>query len=490
MSIAIILPTQLFADISPLKAANMVYLYEHPLYFTSYKFHKYKLILHRATMKRYADYLLESDIKVKYLEYDYDIEEVFEEHNNIWMYDPVDKEVAMEFAEYAAENDAKLTIAETPAFLTDRSHMKQYHTENKTFHLTPFYIWQRKRLHIMVDNKDKPEGGKWTYDTENRSAYPKSAKPDDLRITENKSPYVAEAVKYVRRHFSANIGSLDGFYLSIDFDSAKKHLSEFTKGRLDDFGKYQDAVSKDVIVGNHSMISALLNIGLLTPKQCVDKILSKKRASNVASVEGIIRQIIGWRELVRYTYEYNSVADFAQNQQQNHFKHKRKLNDSWYNATTGIAPIDYMINKVIKYAYLHHIERLMFVGNFMLLTETSPKDVYDWFMIMSIDSYHWVMEPNVYAMTQYVSPIMMTRPYFSSSNYIDKMSSGCFSDKSKHDWREIWDALYYRFVSKNEKEFSANYATASAVAHWRKKDKKDKERLMKIANDYLIGYKF
>jgi deoxyribodipyrimidine photolyase-related protein len=168
------------------------------------------------------------------------------------------------------------------------------------------------------------------------------------------------------------------------------------------------------------------------------------------------------------------------------------VTDEWYSGHTLIYPIDDIINKVKTYAYAHHIERLMYIGNFALLCKIDPKDIYDWFMICFIDSYEWVMVPNVMGMSQYSSSEikMMTRPYFSSSNYIKNMSSYRLNKYSKigdYYWNEIWDALYYQFINDNIKILEKIYAVARNVKHWKNKTVKQKKDLLDIANYYLVN---
>ena len=211
------------------------------------------------------------------------------------------------------------------------------------------------------------------------------------------------------------------------------------------------------------------------------------------SVEAIIRQIIGWRCYIRFVYMFKHKELISTN----HFNHVNKLGQEWYNATTNIAPIDDIIKKVLKYGYAHHIERLMYLGNFMLLSGINPKHIYNWFMIF-IDAYQWVMEPNVYGMSQYsAGPLLSTRPYFSSSNYIDKMSnykktSNVYKkiklSNVEYEWFEIWDALYYNFINSNVKTFSKNYALARSVVHWHKKSSQEKTKLLSIAKTFLKTY--
>ena len=498
MNIIFILPNQLFENNKLINKNTKVYIYEHPIYFTKYQYHKLKLILHRATMKNYAEYLQTNiGCKIKYLDYDYEINDVFKKYKNnrIDLYDPVDHDVIREFKKYSKTHNIELFIHDTPLFLSKLNDLNDYLKNGGTYHQTTFYIWQRKRLNILLNKNSKPIGNKWTFDTENREPYNKNFNVD-AKFKLNENIHVQEAKRYVEKHFVDNIGRTD-FYLPIDHPSAKKHLHKFLKDRLKNFGKYQDTVSKDIIFGSHSILSPLLNIGLLTPQYVIDQILKyyeQNKNIPLASVEGIIRQIIGWREIIRMMY----IFKHKEMKNMNHFNHQHKLTKNWYNATTGIEPIDDLIIKVTKYGYLHHIERLMYIGNFLLLTEMNINDVFKWFMVFFIDSYQWVMEANVYAMSQFsTGPLLMTRPYFSSSNYIDKMSSykkkpGIYKkillNGEEYEWYEVWDALYYNFINNNKQEFSKNYAIASSVAHWKNKNIKTQNNLLKIAKGYLEKY--
>ena len=179
----------------------------------------------------------------------------------------------------------------------------------------------------------------------------------------------------------------------------------------------------------------------------------------------------------------------------NFLNHKNKISKRFWDATTGIPPVDNCINKVKAYGYLHHIERLMIMGQFFLLTMVDPKDVYNWFIsLVSMDSYEWVMIPNIYGMIMYADGgFMMSRPYFSSSAYIKKMSGATtlkqvkikLSDGKEYAWDQIWDALYYNLIYKHRTIFKKIYATARNVYHWDNKTKKEKDELIHLANLYL-----
>lgn len=481
----IVLPNQLFKVDHLYDNKNnhlkKVYLIEHPKFFTRYKYHKAKIVLHRSSMLYYRDYLADAGYKVEYIDFNnYHLPK--EAH--IEMFDPIDIEIANEIRTHYGDSNVK--FKESPMFITNLEELHEYNinntTKDKTHHQTTFYIWQRKRLGILMSD-DKPIGGKWTYDVDNRDKFPKDFTESPIKSRTNK--YIKEAREYCAQHFSQNYGDAQ-CYVPITHDEASEHLNVFLSEHLAKFGQYQDAVKEEVVIGYHSLLSPMLNIGLITPKYVVDTTLAyyetHKKEITIASIEGFIRQIIGWREIIRMTYMFKHKILTSSN----HFKHTRHLDNSWYDATTEIAPIDAIIRRVLTYGYAHHIERLMFLGNFMLLSGINPRDEYDWFMTMFIDAYEWVMEPNIYAMSAYSSgSLLMTRPYFSSSNYILKMSD--FKKDGK--WDVIWDALYYAFINANKTEFAKNYSTASAVFVWNKKSTSEKNKLLTISKEYLRDYK-
>jgi deoxyribodipyrimidine photolyase-related protein len=226
-----------------------------------------------------------------------------------------------------------------------------------------------------------------------------------------------------------------------------------------------------------------MNIGLLTDDEVVttsyEYYLDNKKSIPIESFEGFIRQVIGWRNYVYTLYNLEGEKIKTTNQ----LKHTNKINDKFWTGKTEMIPIDSIINKIVKYSYAHHIERLMYLGNFLLLCLIDPDDVYRIFMEWTIDAYDWVMVPNVYGMSQFATPIMMTRPYFSSSNYINKMST--FKVKKNDNWSDIWDALYYNFIFKHRTLLKSNYAVARQVKHWDNKSELEQNEIKKKAKEYI-----
>lgn len=509
MDHVIILPNSLFEENSLINKNSKVYILEHPVYFTLFKYHKLKLILHRATMKYYHEYIKKKyKCKVKY----YDINSLNKKNalekllksikNEVHLYDPADHIVMKELKKITKKLKMKLIVHDTPLFMSKLDDLSKYIDDKGNDRITHghFYKWQRIRFNVLLTSNKKPKGGKWSFDVQNRKPFPKNFNKDfknNFIPKSKKNKYINEAKKYVNKHFKNNPGSDDN-YVSIDYDGAKKDFNNFLKERFKCFGPYQDAVDKKIPFGCHSVISPYLNIGLLTPKYVIEKAEEYGLKNDVpkSSLEGFIRQILGWREYVRMMYMFK-----RKELDQNFFNHRRQLNDKiWFqnDGSTGFDVIDDMLDKTFKYAYLHHIERLMYIGNFMLITNIYPEQSFKWFMELFIDSYNWVMFPNVYGMSQFASgPIMMTRPYFSSSNYIDKMSNYSKHknkypkielDYEKYEWFDVWDAIYYDFINRHKNYLKKNYATSRQVTHWNNKSKKEQNKLLKIAEDYYQKY--
>jgi deoxyribodipyrimidine photolyase-related protein len=484
MKTLLLLPNQLFKK-HDIEFDNII-LYEHPKFFTEYNYHKSKLVFHRASMSSYYD-TMQKKYSIKYLEY----YEKLNIKNDIVIYDPSDFDILSDIKSYTKKHKLNLEIKDSPLFIFTPSELDEYiNNSNKPYFNATFYKWARNKKNILM-NGTNPLGGKWSFDTENRLSFPSNYKEKDIKFIQN--DYIKEATKYIEKNFPDNYGQIN-IFTPIDHKHAEEYYNTFLKDKLKDFGPYEDAISSEVIIGYHSAISALLNIGLLNPMEVIDKAVAKKRSIKIQSIEGFIRQILSWREYTRMLY----IKEHDKFNKMNFMKHTNKLNKVWYTGNTRIVPVDNVIKKALHISYSHHIERLMIIGNFMLLMQIKPKDIYKWFLeIISIDAYEWVMEPNVYGMSQHsVGQLMMNRPYFSSSNYIFKMSNYKKSDKfdkivlndEEYQWYEIWDALYYNFINEHKIYLKSIYATANSVFILNKKSATEKQKLFRIANLYIDKY--
>ena len=435
---SIILPNQLFPE--QLETEDK-YLVEEPKYFTDKKFHKQKLVLHRASMKAYNE-KLDAD----YVEFDNAstrLEEIFVKEDEIRMFDPVDHGLREKYRGLANEFDTEIVFLKSPGFFVSRSWNKNYFEDNSYFQLS-YYKEMRKKFDVLVDENNKPVGGKWSFDPENRKKLPEDIEKPE--IPQFSSEKVDEAKKYVEENFPDNPGNLDDFFWPTTRKQALENLEDFLENRLEKFGDYQDAIDSDLKFGFHSLLSSSINIGLLTPEEVIEKTLEKHEEHDypMNSLEGFIRQILGWREFIRALYELE--PEMTKN---NFFDANNEMPEEFYTGNTDLPPVDDSIQHALDHAYCHHIERLMVLGNVMLLLEIDPDKVYNWFMELFIDSYEWVMVPNIYGMSQYAYEEMMTKPYISSSNYINKMSH-----YEGGEWEDAWTGLYWNFIKEHEDKIS------------------------------------
>lgn len=471
--IFLIFPNQLYKDIKILEDFNKIYLIEEPRYFTDFNFHKLKLAYHRATMKKYYDYLKSKNLNVNYINFNKVTNSFYKSLKNISFYDPYDNILNDKLNKLC---DCK--IVGQQQFIISNEEIKKnkdFFCHDGKYRNDLFYKFMRVKLDILIDKNNKPEGNKWSFDNENRKALPKKINIPELPKINN-NEYIIEAKEYINKYFNENYGSLENFIYPIDHAGSLKWLNNFLENRLDNFGPYEDAVSTNNDFIFHSVLTPMMNIGLLTDNEVVNISYNyyKNNKISLASFEGFIRQIIGWRTYVYTLYILEGDKMYNSNQ----LKNKKKISEKWWNSV-NIEPIDFLINKIKKHAYVHHIERLMYLSNWMLMNNIHPKEVYKIFMEWTIDAYEWVMIPNVFGMGQFATNIMMTRPYFSSSNYILKMSNF-----KKGEWCEIWDSVYYSFIKKHEKLLASNYATAMQVKHWKNKSKEEQNELLNKAKKY------
>jgi deoxyribodipyrimidine photolyase-related protein len=471
MEAALVFPHQLFVSHPALAEGRRVWLIEHPLYFGNdtkwpLAVHKQRLVLHRASMKAYADALRGMGHVVSYIETP-EQGDVLESSlprkiKRIHLADPVDDVLLRRLRRFAARRGAELIIHDTPGFICPVEFLQQQIGGKKKPFMATFYQAQRRRMGILLEDDGTPAGGKWSFDEENRARLPKNW----LAPAEPNAPgnsYVKEALDYVSRRFPENPGSLHAFRWPVTRADSLRWLDDFLRERFAAFGEYEDAISTQHAFLHHAAITPMLNIGLLEPTELVDRALSFAARSGkvpINSLEGFIRQIIGWREFIRGIYQIRGVEI----RNGNFWNFDRPLPAAFYDGTTGIPPVDRVIRQVLREGYCHHIERLMVLGNFMLLCRIRPDDVCRWFMELFVDAYDWVMIPNVHGMSQFSDGgTFTTKPYISGSNYILKMS-----DEPKGEWCSVWDGLFWTFIADHLPFFSKNPRLSMMGRSWSK----------------------
>ncbi len=474
----LIFPHQLLKDTYHLDKKQTVYLVEEFLFFKQYKFHKQKIAFHRASMKFYEKYLTDAGFKVIYIESSdplSDIQKLIKHLEKEKFTDLLIVDVCDNWLETRIDKTKlNVKILENPIFINTKEYLKEYFDGKAFYHQTDFYKQQRISRNILM-KAGKPMGGKWTFDTENRKKYPKNKKAPSISFPDN-SAFYEEAKTYTEKYFGEHYGNLTSYQLyPSTFEDAEKWLDQFLELRFADFGEYEDSILEREHFLHHSVLSPLLNVGLLTPDFVLEQAIEYAKDFDVPinSLEGFVRQILGWREFVRGIYLYQGTYQ----RNKNYWNHKNPLPESFYTGETGIKPIDSTILKVLETGYAHHIERLMIFANFMNLIKLNPDDVYQWFMEMFIDSYDWVMVPNVYGMSSFSDGgKMSTKPYISGSNYVKKMS-----DYSGGEWTEKWDALFWNFVNDNRAFFEKNPRLGMMIRTFDKMTDEKKKAHLKLA---------
>lgn len=473
-SVILVSPTQLFHNHPLIVGTKPIWIVVDPLYLRSYQYHAYKRIFHVASILAYAADLESRGHSVVIIWPD-DLEAnplsarlASNRIGDVFFCDPVDVAIVRSWRSSAEAAGARVHMSDTPAFLTDPAIAMERARFGKSYRMDTFYRWQRKRLHIWVDAHGKPLHGSWSFDARNRQRVPQDyVIPQSIVHSNNR--FVQAAVERLVGDGTIAHSDAEGFWFPVTRAEALQWLERFLSKRFRDFGPYEDAMKSGEVVLFHSVLSPLINVGLLTPSEVVDRVLSYVEKTSVPfqSCEGFIRQIIGWREYVWACYRVHG----EQQRVSNVWNHTRKLASVWWSGDTGIRPLDDVLHRVRKHAYCHHIERLMVLGNCMFLCEIDPAQVYAWFMEWFIDAYDWVMVPNVFGMSQNADGGLMTsKPYFSGSSYILKMS-----DYEKGPWCELWDGLYWRFVWKHRDRLARNYRWAMMVAAARRMDDQQRD---------------
>lgn len=449
---------------------------------TEVRHHQQKIAMFLAAMRHHRDELEAHGFDVRYTRleepggetpYEEKLERHLREHpaEELVSFEIEDRPFAARIDAFAAEHGLRRTILPSPMFLTPRAEFAAYLADarGKPF-MARFYQRQRQRLGILLDAEGGPEGGRWSFDEDNRRKLPRGIELPETPAADP-TPHLADVIPLVRERFAEHPGDAADTWLPVTREAALAWLDRFLRERFADFGAYEDAMSRRDHVLFHSVLSPMMNMGLLTPAECVDRALEHAATGEVPlnSLEGFVRQIIGWREFIRGIDEH-----FGDEQHQRNFWNaERRLTEAWFTGDTGLDPLDHVIRTARRWGWTHHIERLMVAGNLLTLCGVHPHEAHAWFMSMYVDSAHWVMGPNVYGMGIFSDGgIFATKPYICGSNYILKMS-----DESKGPWCEIMDGLYWGFIARHRPVFESNHRLSMMP---RMLDKLDPDRRTRI----------
>ena len=366
-------------------------------------------------------------------------------------------------------------------FLCSREEFAAWRDSRKTLVMEHFYRYMRKRHDVLMQD-GKPSGGKWNFDQKNRTSFGRAGpgmipavpqfEPDTLTI---------EAMDDVERHFPKNPGRLERFAWPVTRAQALVMLDDFVDNRLAAFGPFQDAMWQDETLLHHSGISAALNLKLLSPREVIAAVVAAYEAQKapLQSVEGFVRQILGWREFVRGVY-WTEMPGYTE---RNALQATQALPDFYWNGDTDMQCLRSTIQQTLETGYAHHIQRLMVTGLFALLLGVRPQEVHAWYLAMYIDAVEWVEAPNTLGMSQYADGgLLASKPYAASGRYIQRMSNYCAGcryapDKSDGEDACPFTTLYWDFLLRHQARFSAH---PRAAMQWRMLDRLDESKTAAI----------
>jgi deoxyribodipyrimidine photolyase-related protein len=402
--------------------------------------------------------------------------------------EPGEWRVLQMFQDLQSKLPVPLTICEDTRFLCTINEFKDWAKGKKQLRMEFFYRMMRQKYRILMDDQCNPIGGSWNYDAQNRNpakhipSFPKRLDYPGDEIT-------AEVLSLVATHFSKNFGQLHPFDLAVTRADALSEANYFIEHCLIFFGDYQDAMLTNETTLYHSKLSFYLNSGLLLPIELChmaeQAYLEQKVPLN--SVEGFIRQILGWREYVRGIYWHFMPAY----KEMNHFQATRDLPAFFWGADTKMFCIKEVVRQTSVEAYSHHIQRLMITGNFALLSGINPQQVCEWYLAVYADAYEWVELPNTLGMALYADGgLMASKPYAASGKYIQRMSNFCKS--CAYNPNELlgekacpFNALYWNFLKQNEDKLKHNPRLHYAYMNWRKMAPDKKEAIHNHAQEIL-----
>jgi deoxyribodipyrimidine photolyase-related protein len=443
-------------------------------------FHKKRIVLEISAMRHLAMELRQQGHPVVYLH----CEDPFETQLAQFATKlPPDATLhLMEAASFDERKAMRTIAAQNPAIHLQTNRYFLATPEDYTAKITPgyrmeyFYRDMRRQTGLLMDGQ-VPAGGEWNFDKENRRKLPRGkALPKPPQC--HPDTLTAEVIAYVTQRFPYHYGDLDGFSLPVTRSDAERLADHFFDACLAEFGPYEDAMSHGQTFVFHSLLSPCLNLGLLDPLHLCQRAEAawKQGSAPLQSVEGFIRQIIGWREFIRIYYE----ARMPDVREANHFGYHRGLPRAFWSADSGMTCIDDIITSVRQHAYSHHITRLMVLSNFANLTETNPRLLYEWFWYAYADAHDWVVLPNVLGMSTFADGgILASKPYVSGGNYIHKMSDYCGSCRYKIAEKTGPEAcpfnyLYWNFVDRHRDVFNENGRVSFMVNMFDKKSEPEK----------------
>ncbi|WP_181684636.1 cryptochrome/photolyase family protein [Halorhabdus salina] len=393
----------------------------------------------------------------------------------------------------ATDCGGQLTIVGNDRFCCSRDRFDAWADGRDGYRHEDFYRFMRRETGHLMDEGD-PVGGEWNYDEDNRETPPDDWVPPEPPEFEPDET-TREVIDWVRETFDGGYdeapygGSWANpaqFQWPVTREQALRALEDFCANRLATFGPYQDAMREDSWAMSHSLLSSSLNLGLLHPREVIERAIQTYENGNAPlnSVEGFVRQVLGWREFMRHVYR-RERDEFSQ---ANQLDATEPLPDFFWTGETDMVCLNDVIQGVRRRGYAHHIERLMVLSNFATTFGIDPQALNRWFHATFVDAYHWVTTPNVVGMGTFASDALSTKPYVASSNYVDRMSDYCgscpyYKTKTVGENACPFNALYWDFLGRNEDRLRSNHRMGLVYSHWDDKDEAEREGIRERAGN-------
>ena len=456
--------------------------------------HKKKAVYILSSMRHFALDCMEAGFPVYYHStkghFDSGLREILTEFSGkLHTMSPSEWDTRDRILSVKSDFDDQIEILPNAFFLAD---VEKYKKEIRPGYRMEYFYRDMRRHTGYLMNGDNPEGGEWNYDDRNRESLPKNHPIPEIPAIEP-DEITLEVMGMVNEYFPDSFGHTDNFSYAVNRKQALNLLDDFIKNRLKEFGPYEDALKTGNSTLFHSQLSVYLNNGLLLPEEICEAALDayEKGSAPLNSVEGLIRQIIGWREFIRIYYE----AMMPEVRDVNHFGFNEKLPELYWTGDTKMRCMSESVQPVIDQAYSHHIQRLMVLSNFSNLSETDPHELHLWFLMAYADAYEWVELPNVLGMSTFADGgVLASKPYVSGGNYINKMSDYCKNCSYKVKMKTGEEAcpfnyLYWNFVDKQRDTFSDSGRVNFMVNMFDKKKPEEKEAIRESSENFLKNLK-
>lgn len=460
--------------------------------------HKIRLVLFFSAMRHFRDELQDRGYLVSYSALDdpdnrgsigTELERLVKQHQpeQLVCLEPGDHRVRTELEAVCTATGIRLKMISDTHFLSSVDDFREHQKDRKSLIMEYFYRDMRRRTEILMEG-GKPVGGKWNFDDDNRKSFGKSGPPDIKAPRRFRTDTITdEVIALVEGAFPDAPGKLDAFDYPVTHDQAKDALRDFIDHRLSKFGRYQDAMAIGHPYLFHSRISSALNLHLLDPRDAIKAAIDAydNGDAELNSVEGFVRQILGWREFVRGIY-WTRMPEYAEH---NALDATLDVPAFMWSAETDMTCVRESVGQLVDHAYAHHIQRLMVLGLFNMLLGVKPYDVHRWHISMYADAIDWVSLPNVLGMSQHGDGgLVGTKPYAASGNYINKMSDYCANCRFKPGKAVGDDAcpfttLYWDFLSRNRNRLKSNRRMNFQFKNLDRKDDAERRAIRKHADE-------